>query len=119
MPDDLVTLRKQTKAFIDEEPRSIALQRKDITPDGEGGVQHTILSLPAQIFNLITQATSAQVARRTMDGEEVFPEFVLLGEYNADMKNGDWFLIDGIKYEVVYVRLERRYETWGEVAYRG
>lgn len=119
MPEDLVTLRKQTTDFIGYNPKSVQLQRKTTTADGAGGVKYTINTLTAQTFRQITQPTSTGVFRRTIDGQEVNPEFVLLGEYNADIKFGDWYYVDGAKYEIVYVRDDRRYETWGEVAYRG
>lgn len=119
MPEDLVKMRKDTKEFIGYNPVDIVLNRHDMVADGAGGVKRTLVPLNPQTFRIITQATREQVFRRTVDGIEVQPEFVLLGEYDADIKHGDWYMRSGIKYEVVYVRDDRRYETWGEVAYRG
>jgi hypothetical protein len=119
MPEDLATLRKQTAEFIGYNPVIINLQRATTESDGAGGVRRTLGPVGDQTFRKITQNTSTAVFRRTIDGQEVQPEFVLLGMHSADIKNGDWFYQDGIKYEVVYVRDDRRYETWGEVAYRG
>lgn len=121
MPAELEVLRKQTKAFIEEYPLDIILQRNVATPDGAGGTKLTPGPLPggSQTFRQITQGTSTGVFRRTLDGEEVAPDFVLLGEYDADVKSGDWYTKDGAKHEVVYVREDRRYESWAEVKYRG
>lgn len=113
-------MRKQTKQFIEVYPQSIPLVRTAMIADGSGGVKSSGPSpLPAQIFRQITQPTSPEVFRRTIDGEEVQPDFVLLGEWDADIAIGDWYMKDGAKHEVVYVKEDRRYETWAEVKYRG
>lgn len=124
MPDDIAVLRAQTKEFIDVNPTSVVISRKNITSDGEGGVQHTLTVLPAQIMRLITQPSGSAVLRTTIEGEELTPDFVLLGVHDSDMVHGDWFMRDGAKYELVYVRddgrsAELRYERWAEVLYRG
>lgn len=121
MPTELEVLRKQTKAFIEEYPMDLLLQRNDTVPDGAGGVKAVLGTVPAgsQTFRQITQSTTSLVFRRTIDGEEVQPDFVLLGEYDADVKSGDWYMKEGAKHEVVYVREDRRYEAWAEVKYRG
>ena len=112
-------MRKQTKEFIAIYPQSLVLTRSEMVSDGSGGVVGTLTSLPAQTFRQITQPTNTQVFRRTIDGEEVQPDFVLLGEYDADVKIGDWYMKEGAKHEVVYVKDDRRYQTWAEVKYRG
>lgn len=117
--DDLLAMQRQTKQFIDENPITVNLQRDSLIPDGAGGHSVTPNPVGNQVFRMISQSTSSAVERRTSDGQLVSPEFVLLGEYDADARNGDFYMLDGIKYEIVYVRFDRRYETWSEVAYRG
>lgn len=112
-------MRKQTKSFIAIYPQQISLTRPDMVPDGSGGFKHTLDTLSPQTFRQITQPTSTDVFRRTIDGEEVTPDFVLLGEWDVDVKSGDWYMKDGGKHEIVYVKDDRRYETWAEVKYRG
>jgi hypothetical protein len=124
VPDDTPTMRADTKMFIDVNPTSVVITRKDVTSDGEGGISHTLTTLAAQIMRLIPQPASAAVERTTVEGEQIKPEFVLLGEYNADVRHGDWFMRNGAKYELVYVRDDGRsattkYETWAEVIFRG
>lgn len=112
-------MRRQTAQFIGIYPQSIVLTRPGAEDDGEGGTLPDPTNLAAQTFRQITQSTSPQVFRRTIDGEEVKPDFVLLGEWNADIAIGDYYTKDGAKHEIVYVREDRRYETWAEVIYRG
>jgi hypothetical protein len=119
MPTENEVMRRQTEQFIAVFPQEIVLTRSDMVSDGAGGVKATLVPLPAQTFRQITQPTNTTVFRRTIDGEEVQPDFVLLGEYDVDVKSGDWYMKDGAKHEVVYVRDDRRYETWAEVKYRG
>lgn len=117
---ELQVLRQQTVDFIQANPINISMQRMDTASDGAGGVTLQQTTLATQTFRLISLGTGGgAVERRTVDGQMVFPDFVLLGEYTANLQNGDVFFIDGIKYEIVYVRLDRRYELWGEVSYRG
>jgi hypothetical protein len=120
MPEDLATLRKQTAEFIGYNPMEVVLLRPQRVADGSGGWKDDPpTALASQTMRKITQPTNSQVFRRTIDGEEVKPDFVLLGEYNADVQNGDYWLEDGRRYDVVYVKDDRRYETWGEAIYRG
>lgn len=124
MGDDIAALRTQTKDFIDVNPTTVVISRKNITSDGEGGVQHTLDTLTPQVMRLITQPAGSAVLRTTIEGEELTPDFVLLGVHDSDMKHGDWFMRDGAKYELIYVRddgrsADLRYERWAEVLYRG
>ena len=119
MPTENEVMRKQTASFIAIYPQAISLVRAVMVPDGSGGVKGTLSTLAAQTFRQITQATNTSVFRRTIDGEEVQPDFVLLGAWDADVKIGDWYMKEGAKHEIVYVREDRRYETWAEVKYRG
>lgn len=112
-------MRRQTKDFISIYPQQIVLTRPEMLADGSGGFKSTLTPLPAQTFRQITQPTTSDVFRRTIDGEEVTPDFVLLGEWDVDVKNGDWYMKDGAKHEIVYVKDDRRYEAWAEVKYRG
>jgi hypothetical protein len=112
-------MRKQTAEFIAIYPQVLVLTRPVTASDGAGGSTATPTPLAAQTFRQITQSTSPQVFTRTIDGEEVKPDFVLLGEWNVDVQIGDYYTKDGAKHEVVYVKEDRRYETWAEVMYRG
>lgn len=113
--------RKQTLAFIIANPTSIILSRVDVVRDPSGGyVRSPPFSLPAQQMRLDPVATSTSAVRRTVDGIEVEVEFQLIAHYTADIRRGDWFYREGIKYEVVFVDITKAdYETQAEVAVRG
>lgn len=114
---ELRRLRKQTEQFIQSKPMNIGLVRRDLTSDGAGGHVIQDNQIAVQTFRLIPQQ-GAQ-ARTTVDGQEVSPDFVLLGRHDADIQPDDWFIHQDRKYVVVYVRIDRSYETWAEVSYRG
>jgi hypothetical protein len=98
----------------------VTLKRKVKAPDGAGGTTSTPVTLDPQRVRLISRDTVAGAQQRTtVDGKLVTPAYVLLAEYDADIKAGDSFRIDTADYEIVFVRLDKRYEVTAEVAYRG
>ena len=118
---ELSILRQQTHEFIAWNPRLITLRRPGKVADGMGGWR-TVEPTPAlvpQIMRLITQMEGVTVVRSSLDGEEISPDFVLLGDYDAEILADDWFELDGRIYDVKMVREDRRYETWAAVEYRG
>ena len=118
---ELSILRQQTHEFIAWNSRPITLRRPGIVADGMGGwrtVEPTPTLVP-QIMRLITQMEGVTVVRSSLDGEEISPDFVLLGDYDADILADDWFELDDRIYDVKMVREDRRYETWAAVEYRG
>lgn len=117
---ELNVMRRQTKAYIEREPVKMILNREEATGDGQGGVIITSGPIPVQTFAFDAMSLPQQgQIRRTVDAQEVQPEYALMGEYNADVKRGDWFFLEGIKYEVVFVHPDRTYQVFAEVAYRG
>lgn len=121
---ELAVMRQQTNDYISWNPVDIVLHRSILVEDGEGGFEPAPGSpedIVSQTFRLITQNESVNVVSQTIDGEEINPEFVLLGEYNADVKAGDWFTLADpeIVYDVKFVRDNRNYEVWAGVSKRG
>lgn len=117
---ELAAKRRGTKAFIDRDPNkyAIVLSREDLEWSGGSFNRTNLRSLKQQPMVLV--ATNQQLPeRRTLEGQSLTPEFVLIGEYGTDIRNGDWFYLDGVKYEVVFVREDRSYEVVAEVVYRG
>ena len=121
---ELRVLRKQTGQFIAANQLDLELHRPTYTSDGAGGQEQgddTVLS--AQAMRLIQQAAGRfSLEERTIDGQTVTPDYVLMGKYDADMKAGDTFTLGAEPdkyYEIVFVREDRRYECIGEVTYRG
>ena len=121
---ELRLLRKQTAQFIAANQLDLELKRQVVVADGAGGVEvDSTSTLSAQAMRLIQQAAGRfSLERRTIDGQTVTPNYVLQGKYDADMKVGDTFTVGAEVdkyYEIVWVREDRRYQTIGEVVYRG
>ena len=110
--------RKQTSAYIDADPSEIALQRLTLVPNNAGGVKHgSIQSLAVQRVRLIDQQATRQ---RTMpDGEVVQVSYVMQGAWDLDVEVGDYFYLNGHKYEIIQVSDKRAYQTLCEVYDRG
>lgn len=116
---ELKVNRKQTAAFIAEDPVRLTLTHPATrTPDGAGGYT-TTPGGPAdpQDFRLIIQG--GNVASRNIDGAQIKPAYVMIGKHDADVKIGDTFTFNNRNYEIKYVRENRDYETWSEVVYTG
>lgn len=113
--------RKQTRAYIAADPLPVILSRSSLVRDPSGGyVRNTPTSLASQLMRLDPTAANNAPVRRTVDGIEISPEYVLLAEWNADIERGDWFYKSDVKYEIVFVDdTQRKYETRAEVANRG
>jgi SPP1 family predicted phage head-tail adaptor len=115
---ELAVLRKQTAAFIRDNPVTITLNRNVRTPNGKGGFTVTPTPQDPQTFRKVP-VNAGQTQTRNIDGVEVQPKFVLIGPYDADVTNDDTFIIDGHNYNVDFVRDDHRYETWVEATYVG
>lgn len=118
---ELKAQRRQTDAFIKANPTSVILSRAESVPNGAGGFRQGAPSaLTPQEFRFIEPGASyGQGEAQLLDGEMVRVDWILLGRYDADLKRGDWFYKDGIKYEVVTVRSTGNYEVKAEVTNRG
>jgi hypothetical protein len=116
---ELGALRRTTSAWIDSEGKVIRLSRPERVMDGVGGIyiaNHTVRKNDRFIFS----AADRQLPNRfTIDGIEITPEYLLFALWTADIRRGDWFWIDGVKYEVVFIHPERDYQTIAEIAYKG
>lgn len=116
---ELMAQRNLTKYFIAADPISLVLTRTPKVSDGAGGLKNgTPVALTAQTVRLIPLQDATQ-QRTTADGKQVLPQYMLMGEYNADIARGDTFVIAGRRYEVVFVLQNKQYEVKSEVYYRG
>jgi hypothetical protein len=116
---ELKVARRQTTHFIAQNPIDVTITRGgQREPDGAGGYKVTPgPAVETQKMRKVIQSKS--MASRNIDGEEISPEFVFIGEWDADIKKGDVIVISSRNYEVVFVRDDPPYETWAEVVYRG
>lgn len=119
---ELSVQRQLTREFIDADYAEITLYRSEVVSDGAGGtVQGEPAPIGMQCLRLITQgSTGADSKQRfTRDGQQVSPEYVLMGTECADMERWDTFTLAGRRYELVFVNQNRQYEVKAEVSYRG
>jgi hypothetical protein len=117
---ELEANRRNTAEVIARDPSKIVplLSREDLVWDG-GSFNRTNQRQVRGKSMMLIASVQQLPERRTIEGQSLTPEFILLGEYGADIENGDWFYIDGVKYEVVFVHPDRSYQTKAEVVYRG
>lgn len=119
---ELAIQRQLTAAFIKADYLVVVLNRAVWTSDGAGGeVKGPPTPLPPQRMRLIPLGSAGDGVqeRVTANGEAVTPSYKLLGLYDCDMDRWDEFVVDGRRYEVVFISENRQYEVKGEVAYRG
>lgn len=113
-PAELKAQMRLSAAFIEADVRTVILQRRTRTDDGAGG---TLVGEPVPVFpqqmRLIPQEDGA-TARTTAEGETATPEFMLMGMPDVDMARFDEFVLDGTRYQIVYID-DRKYEVKGEV----
>lgn len=114
---ELEMRRQSTTDFIVAEPFSIVLSRRPLIPDGAGGFKRgPAVALPGQVARLV-QSNNQLPLKSTVDGREVQPEFLLVGEWDADVLAGDTFTLDGTRYEVLFVYPNRTEAARAEVGY--
>lgn len=110
--------RVNTRAFVNAASVIVVLHPNGRIPDGAGGF---ILSggadRPAQELRLLPQNVGTVVT--TADGVERTSEYVLLGNYDAEMEVGDTFLVDGVKYEIASIFPFNAYERKARVIQHG
>lgn len=119
---ELSVQRQLTSAFIDADYVDVVLYRSGQVSDGAGGfIPGDPVPLASQKVRIITQGSTGadSKARFTADGQQVSPDYVLMGTYDADVERWDIFFLDGREYEVVFVNQNRQYEVKAEVVYRG
>lgn len=112
-------LVEQTNQFVNENPSDIVVTRHTKVDDGAGGHTTTSALLEPQRARLVPTAPSAAVERRTADGEVLTTLYSVVADPSIDMREGDTFLINGIKHEVVIAVGIGGYEFRAEVVRRG
>jgi hypothetical protein len=120
---ELEMQRRNTDAYIATDPTDVVFTVNTAASDGEGGtIWGATGTLGAQRVRIVTGASSSGsvvAERRTVDGEVVLPEVMLIMEWDAAVEMGWTFMHDGDTYEVVFVNDDSRYEKLVEVVKRG
>lgn len=113
----LRVLRKQTKAFIDDDPFTITLtpRKKERVPGGGFATVDQPARAP-QTVKLIYTGSSRGVAGQegaqvTQDGVERRYDYVVVGQYDMVAEIGDWWTDPhGNRYEVTGMIPDNDYE---------
>jgi hypothetical protein len=93
--------RDNTKAFIDSDPVELTLTHQEMARSAEGGQTLTpVAETSTHIFRLIPQS-DVMTSVQTPDGTQLIPTYVLLGEYDADIRQWDLFELNNVKFIVV------------------
>ncbi len=113
-PAELKAQTRVTRMFIEADARDVILLRRTRTDDGAGGIEvgDPVEQFP-QRMRLLPQEDGA-TERTTSEGESATPQYMLMGLPDANMQRYDEFVLDGVRYEIVYVD-DRKYELKGEV----
>lgn len=100
-PLELSLHRKNTKAFIDADPLALVLVPHAIEKDAGGG-RKLVPGEPReeQAFRLIPMSDVMPTVQ-TIDGIQLTPTYVLLGEHDAQMARWDIFSINGVDYQII------------------
>lgn len=117
---EVLALRRQTRQFIQTDMRLISLWRYEYVPNGAGGfLPGNLIGIFEQEMRLIPFGSIGSSRERT-EGTVVTPSWILMAEYNAEMRPGDrFFMPDNQVAEIVTVEEKRLYQTKGEVVLHG
>jgi hypothetical protein len=120
--EELRVNRINTKAFIDADPLSLILQTRGSSRTASGAyAQETADERPEQVFKLIMQSPAGgSIEQRTEDGTERQVDFILLGEWDAQVAVGDyWDDEKDQRWEVKAIVPRNGYETRAVVEAHG
>lgn len=117
-PAALKILRKQTKAFIDDDPFTIVLTPRSVSTRVPGGGYVKANGVPRapQTVKLIYSGSSTGTAGRegvqvTSDGVERRYDYVIIGEWDMAIEEGDhWLDPRGNRCEVTALMPDNEYE---------
>ena len=111
--------RRNAAAYIMTEPTSVAVVPRERTPDGSGGwVWTDPAPLDPQVVRVITPGQTG-VERHTVDGRAVSPTLFIMGSWDANIKSGYTFDLDGDPCEIVFVLPDIQHCVMAEAIKRG
>lgn len=122
LTEELRVNRLNTSAFIAADPLSLTLQVRGSVRTPSGAYSRERQSeRPPQVFKLIMQSPAGgSIEQRTEDGTERQVDFILLGEWDAEIEVGDyWDDEAGQRWEVVALVPRNGYETRAVVEAHG
>jgi hypothetical protein len=111
--------RKNTKAFIETAPVCVTLIPRERAKQPTGGVKWAELAPREKQTLRLIEPPSPALPVRTVDGIQRQVNFILLGEWDAELGVYDIFDLDGHKWEVVQLIHDNGWERRAEVARYG
>jgi hypothetical protein len=121
---ELVVNKANTKAFIDNDPSTITINRDTYISDGAGGKKKsgspttTYVGLVVRMIPQGADNATSNPITQTTNGSLDRPDFVLLGEAPLDIQRNDYFTWRGETWEVISIRKSPTYETKVDVRVR-
>jgi hypothetical protein len=115
--------RRNTRALIAEDPRDIVLNRPTRVSDAAGGFLPGLSSLPSQRFRIVPLSGLVWDRSTNTADEGLLADVThqLIGDADADVKKGDWFVFSENdlpgRYEVMHVSPQRHFRTSANLKY--
>lgn len=122
LTEELRVNRINTKRFIDADPIILTLTTRGSLRTASGAYAHEAAAeRPEQTFKLIMQSPAGgSIEQRTDDGTERQVDYILLGEWNAEIAIGDYWEDErGQRWEVKALVPTNGYETRAVVEAHG
>lgn len=117
---ELLVNKINTAVYIDSDPTDIAMIPRTREGDGAGGFRWvTGAPLAVQRIRVVTSSALSGTVRRTVDGESVQPDLLVVATFDALVERGYLLPLADDVYEVVFIQPDMRYEKLVEVIRRG
>lgn len=116
---ELEAKREATDHFIQDNAISIPLTRHDRTRTPSGGYSDTERVLLAQDFRITGAPGLTGAESRVNIGEVTSYGVQIVGYWDADIQDGDTFILNGGRYKITFVYPERSYRTIADAIYQG
>ena len=120
-PTETRMQRKLILAHIRAEPAEVILMRPSMVKTPAGGLKKgPVTPQPKLVCRLIPfKKRLTKITRDTPDGNIINLEYVLVAEWNADIRPADYFEHEGAWYDVVSLEPNRAFRTAANITYRG
>lgn len=120
---ELAVNRRNTRMFIVARPLELALIPQARTKSASGGFKYEDLPMRAtQTLRLIEQASAygnSPGLLQSSDGKQRRVQFQLLGQWDSVIGVYDYWIADGVRYEVAELLPFNNYERRGQVIQYG
>ena len=99
MDQNIELLRRQTKEFIDNDPTVVVLTGKEkVRKPGGGYIFDDGVVRPPQTVKMIWPGGITSGIFKNFDGQDVQYDMIMVAEFGADVKIGDYWIDGDNKY---------------------